>query len=199
MVDFRGELLTLCTGDLSLSGAETRGKEPELVGEAGIFGDALISVTSVTFLRVAGGGASHMSTSLELSESCNEITSSDSEISCGTSLAGSALLSEWSLFDEPAPFSDHADSGCSAVLDVSTLVDCSGVSEESEEEVVGVSGSLARSREASTFDRFVSGCSGIDVLAFLFPRSRLVIEGLRNNTSKAFRSFAPDVPAVLRG
>lgn len=199
MVDFRGELLALCTGDLSLSGAETRGKEPELAGEAGFFGDALIPVTSATFLRVAGGGASHMSTSLELSESSNEITSSDAEISCGTSLAGSALLSEWSLFDVPAPFSDHADSGCSAFLVVSTLVDCSGLSEESEEEVVGVSGALGRSWEASTFDRFVSGCSGTGVLAFLFPRSRLVIEGLRNNTSEAFRSFVLDVPALLRG
>lgn len=39
-LDIRGDLLTCCTGDLSLLGVETPGKESDLAGEAGFFGDA---------------------------------------------------------------------------------------------------------------------------------------------------------------
>lgn len=80
---------------------------------------------------------------------------------------------------------------------VSTVVSCVGLSEmEFENEVVGVSVSLDRSldRGTSTVERFVSGCSAAGVLAFLFPRSRLVIEGLLNAGSDAFPSLLLDAP-----
>lgn len=148
----------------------------------------------MSFLGVASGGASHRSTSFELSESSNVTNCPDLcwiEMSCGTSLAVAALLSELSLEDVPSPRSDCVDSGRTAFLDVSTPVDCLGLIEN---EVVGVSVSLGRSRGASTVDRFVSGCSGTGVLAFLFPRSRLVSEGLLSIESNMFGSLLLDVP-----
>lgn len=138
-----------------------------------------------------------MSTSLELSESSNETTSAGLnwvcwiEMSCGTSLAGAALLSELSLEDVPSPCSECVGCGCTTSLDVFTPVDCPDLPEKEE---VGVSVSLDRSRGASTVDRFVSGCSDTGVLAFLFPRSRLVSEGRLNIESDVFCSLFLDVP-----
>lgn len=183
-------------GDLSLLGVKTPGKESELT-------DALIPVS---FLGVERAGASHISTSLDVSESSNEMTSSDlrwfcwiemstcGTSTCGTSLAGTALLLELSLEDVPSPRSGCEGSGCTAFLDVSTLVDCHGLSEK---EVVGIS--LNCIRGDATVDRFVSGCSDTGVLAFLFPRSRLESEGLCSVESNVFCSSLLDVPAVLRG
>lgn len=150
-------------------------------------------MTGASFFGVAGGGASHISTSLELSESSNEMASFDlhwfcwTELSCGTSLAGTALLSDLSPEDVPSPRSHCVDSARTAFLDVSTV----GLPEK---EVVGVSASLGDSRGASTVDRFVSGCSGAGVLAFLFPRSRLVSVGLLSTESKVLCSLLLDVP-----
>lgn len=147
-------------------------------------------VTCVFFLGVAKRGASHISTSLELSESSNDTTSTDLcwfcwiEMSCGMSLSGTVLLSELSLEDKPSP---HR----SAFFDVSTVLDCPGLSEK---EVVGVSVSFDCSRGDSTVDRFKSGCSDTGVLAFLFPRSRLVSEGLPNVELNIFCSLLLDAP-----
>lgn len=110
-------------------------------------------------------------------------------MSCGTSLVGTAVPSVLLLEDVPSSRSDSVDSGCPAFLDVSTLVDCTDISEkESEKEVVGVSMSLDCPRGASTVDRFVSGCSATEALAFLFPRSRLESEGFLNTESNVFGS-----------
>lgn len=183
LLDIRGDLLPWCTGDVPLSGVETPGKESELADVAGFIGDARTPVTCVSFFGVARAGASHISTSLEVSESSNEIISAGLgwfcwiEMSGGTSLAGTTLPSEVSLEDVPSPRSDFVDSGCPGFLDVSTRVGCKGLNEK---EVVGVSVSLERSRGDSPVDRFVSGCSDTVVLAFLFPRSRPVSEGLPN-------------------
>lgn len=202
-MDIGGDLLTWCKGDLSLPGLETPGKESELAGEAGFFGDVRIPVTCVSFLGVARAGASQISTSSQLSDSSNEMTFSDllwfcrTEMSCGTSIAGVALLSDLSREDVPSPRSDGLDSGGTAFLGVSTLVDCPGFSEESEMEVVGVSEPLDRSWGAFTVDFFVSGCSAGGVLAFLFPRRRLEKEGFLTE-SDVFCSLLLDVPGVLR-
>lgn len=154
----------------------------------------------MSFLGVASGGASHISTSLELSESSNE-TTSGSRWACwtgmlrGTSLVGTAVRSELLLEDVPSSRSDCVGSGCPAFLDVSTLLDCTGMSEkESEKEVVGVSMSLDCSLGASTVDRLVSGCSATGALAFLFPRSGLESEGFLNTESNVFGSLLLDVP-----
>lgn len=142
LLDPRGELLIWYTADLSLSGVETPGQESELTGEAGLFGHAETPVTCLSFLGVAGGGASQISTSLELSESSDEITSGLcwacwTGATCGVSLM--CVLSELLLVDVPSAQSEGADSGCPVVLDVSTLVPCTGRSErESEKEVVGL-------------------------------------------------------------
>lgn len=147
-------------------------------------------------LGVARGGESHISTSFELSESSSVTTTSDlhwlcwTGTSCGTSLAGTASRSALSLEDVPSPCSDPVDGGCTVSLDVPTTVDCPGLSEE---EMVGVSVSLNRSRGDSTVGRFVSGCSGAGVLAFLFPRSWLLSDGLLNAESSTFCSSLLDV------
>lgn len=184
---------SLATGDLPLPGVETPGKESE---SADFIGDLQIPVTSASFFGVAG--ASHISTSLEVSELSNEIISTDLccfcwiEMSGGTSLAGTALLSELSLKDFlSSASSDLVNSWSPAFLDVPTLVACRVLSEK---EVVGVSVSLDRSRGDSSVDRLVSGCSDTDVLAFLFPRSLLVSEGLRSEGSDGFCSPLPDLP-----
>lgn len=171
-------------------------KELELAGETGFIGDAWIPVTFISFLGVARGGASHISTSLELSESPSEMTSSDLrwfcwiEISCGMLPAGTALLTE----DLPSPRSSCVGSVSTAFLDLSTPVDCPGLPEK---EVVGISVSLDCSRGDSTVDCFLSGCSGKGVVAFLFPRSWLVSEGLLNIESNMFCSLFLDVPLKI--
>lgn len=143
LLDARGELLIWHTADLSLSGVETPGQGSELTGEAGLFGHAEIPVTCLSFLGVASGGASQISTSLEPSESSDEITSGScwacwTGATCGASLT--CVLSKLLLEDVPSAQSEGADSGCPAVLDVSTLVTCTGRCErESEKEVVGLS------------------------------------------------------------
>lgn len=143
-----------------------------------------------------------MSTSSELSESFSEMTSSDlrwfcwTEMSGGPSLEGAAFLSALLLGDMLSPCSDGVDSGCTAFFDVCTIIDCPVLSDK---EVEGVSVSLDRSWGDSTDDRLVSGWSGTGVLAFLFPRSRLVREGLLSAESDVFSSSLLDVPAVLRG
>lgn len=132
------------------------------------------------------GGASHISTSFELSESFNMTTFSGScwvswiEMYCDTSLAFSALLSECSLEDEPSTHSDWVDSLLPPFLAADTTIKSSGLSDKEE---VGVSVSLDVLVVDSLFNRFVSGCCGTGVLAFLFPRSRLVSEGLLNDES----------------
>lgn len=148
-------------------------------------------------LGVAIAGASHISTSLEVSESSIATTSSDlcwfcwvAMSSYGTSRESTELLSELSPEDAPLPQSDCVDSGCTAFLDVSLRVDCAGLSEK---EVLGVSGSLDRSSGDATVDRFVAGCSDTGVLAFLFPRSLLVCEGLCKS-SFVFCSAVLEVP-----
>lgn len=181
-------------GDLNLLGVENPGEESELT-------DALIPASCVSFLGVERAGASHISTSLDVSESSNEMSSSDLrwfcwiEMStCITSLAGTALRLELSLEDVPSPRSDWVGSGCTAFLDVSTLVNGQGLSEK---DVVGVS--LNSTRGDATVDRFVSGCADTGVLAFLFPRSRLESEGLCSVELDVFCSSLLDVPAALRG
>lgn len=160
------------------------GMRLELAGETGLTGDAWIPVTGMSFLVVAGGGASQISTSLELSESSSEMSCSDLRwfccfgMSCGTSPAGTALLSE----DLPSPHSDCVGLVSTAFLDLSTPVDCSGLSEK---EVLGVSVSLDCSCRNFPADRFLSGCSATGVLAFLFPSSLLVSEGLLSIESNA--------------
>lgn len=158
---------------------------PETPGED--FGDAQIPVTCASFLGVAGGGASHISTSSELSASSDKTTSSGVLWFCwmsGCTSLAAAVLSELLLEDVPRPSSDCEDSGSLSFLDVSPLVGGTGTSKkEAEKEVVGVSASLDRSPGVSKVDRFVSGCSALGKLAFLFPRSRLVMEGLVNTES----------------
>lgn len=154
----------------------------------------------MSFLGVASGGASHKSTSLELSELSDETASSNilwfcwTEMSCCTSLAA-AVPSKLLLEDVPSPCSDCEDSGSPAFLDGSPLVDCTGTSKkEPEKEVVGVSMALGCSQGASKVDRFVSGCSALEELAFLFLRSRLVREGLLSTGSNEVCSLLLDVP-----
>lgn len=141
--DARGELLVWDTADLSLFGVETPGQESELTGKAGLFGNAEFPATCLSFLGVASGGASQISTSLELSESSDELASGSclacwTGATCGASLT--CVLADVLLEDVPSAQSEGADSGCPAVLDVSTFVSCTGRSErEPEKEVVGLS------------------------------------------------------------
>lgn len=139
LLDARGELLIWYTADLSLSGFETPGEESELTGEAGLSGDAEIPFTCVPFLGVASGGASQISTSLELSESpSGSRWAGWTGATCGASLT--SVLSESQLEDVPSAQSEGADTGGPAGLGVSTLVTCTGKSDrESEKEVVGLS------------------------------------------------------------
>lgn len=119
------------------------------------------------------------------------------EMAGGPSLADDPLLSEFSLEVEPSPFLDWEDSGCTTFLDVSTAVDSPVLFDK---EVVGISVSLSNARGLSTVALFVSGCSGTGVLAFLFPRSRLVSDGLLKLASDVLSSLLlVDEPAVLRG
>lgn len=176
--DFGGDLLT-CPG------VERRGEEAELDGEAGVRGEAFTSDASVSFVGVAKRGASHISTSVVLSESPNETPSSCSPRRVEVSLVGTALsLLELSHGNVPSPHSDCVDSARSAFLDVSPL-DTWPVSSPGglKEEAEGTSMSAVFSEGASTVDRLASGCSATCVLAFLFPRSRRESEGLLNNES----------------
>lgn len=104
------ECLVDIVGGFSLPGGETLVKD--LAGNSRVFAAAYSSVTCASFLGVAGGGASHRSTSSELSESSNVTTSLCLCSFCwtgtsrGTSPAGAALLSELLLEDLASSRSD---------------------------------------------------------------------------------------------
>lgn len=171
-------------GDLSLLGVEAADKELEMPGEAGFMGDALIPLTCASFSGVLGAGASQISNSSELSESSSEKTFGSGR-ACwtktldGTSFDGVVVLSEVLPEDFASPRSGCVDFGSPPSLGVSTLVDCTGVAAtESEKDVEGLSWSVNCSRRVSGADRFESGCSVTEALAFLFPRSLLESEGL---------------------
>lgn len=184
MLGIGDDLPAWCTGGLSFPGVEVAGK----VGvDKGFFGVTHTPVTCGSFLGVAGGGASHMSTSL--SESSSMMAFSDlcwTEMACGPPLADAPLLSEFSSEVEPSPSLDWEDSGSTTFLDVSTAVVFPVLFDK---EVVGISVSLGHARGLSTVVLFASGCSGTGALAFLFPRSRLVSDGLLKLESDVLSSL----------
>lgn len=97
------------------------------------------------------------------------------ETSAGGSLSGCALMSEWLLEDDAPSPSDQVDTWFDPFPTAAALYELSGLVEEEDE---AVSRSLDLSLIESLLNRFVCGCSGPGVLAFLFLRSRLVNEGL---------------------
>lgn len=77
--------------------------------------------------------------------------------------------------DSPSPLADGVGSGSIGFVDVPASAGSSGLSEKEE---VGVSAVLDRSLVDSTEVRFATCSSETGVVAFLFPRSRLVSEVL---------------------
>lgn len=140
-MDIGGDLLARGTGDLSLRGVVAAGKELEEAGEAGLAGDAFVPVICAFLLGVPTAGASHKSTSSQMSS-----TRKMSEAVGVASVTAAVVPSEVQSEGFPSPRSHCVEFWSSPPRPpsppwgLSTLVDCAGASAvDPDTDVLGIS------------------------------------------------------------